>query len=69
MKMTLWCHLTVSVGEVLMREQSGVEKPIIFISHILPDQETRWGIMKLELYSFVFYVKQLTPYLMVNYLQ
>ena len=32
---------TVSVGEVLMPEQNGVEKPIIFISHILSDQATR----------------------------
>jgi len=39
----------VSVGGVLMQEQNGVEKPIIFISH----QATRWGIMELELYAFV----------------
>ncbi len=47
-----------------MQEQNGIEKPIIFISHILSDQATRWGIMELELYAFVYCVKQLTPYLM-----
>ena len=45
-----------------------MEKPIIFISHILSDQETQWGIMELELYAIVYCVKQhtslLTPYLM-----
>ena len=55
---------TVSIGGVLMQEQNGIEKPIIFISHILSDQATRWGIMELELYAFVYCVKQLTPYLM-----
>jgi len=43
-----------------MQEQHGAEKPIIFISHILSGQ---WGIMELELYAFVFCVKQLTPYM------
>ena len=43
---------TVSIGGVLMQEQNGVEKPIIFIPHILSDQ-ARWGIMELELYAFV----------------
>ena len=55
---------TVSIGEVLMQEQNGIEKSIIFISHILSDQATRWGIMELELFTFVCCVKQLTPYLM-----
>ena len=55
---------TVSVDGVLMQEQNGVEKPITFIPHILSDQATRWGIMELELYAFVYCVKQLTPYLM-----
>ena len=32
---------TVSIGRVLMQEQNGIEKPIIFISHILSDQATR----------------------------
>ena len=55
---------TVSIGGVLMQEQYGIEKPIIFISHILSGQATRWGIMELELYAFVYCVKQLTPCLM-----
>jgi len=53
---------TVSIGGVLlMQKQNGLEKPIIFISHILSDQATRWRILELELYSFVNGVKQLTP--------
>ena len=56
--------IIVSIGGVLMQEQNGVEKPIIFISHILSDQTTRWGIMELELYAFVYCIKQLTSYLM-----
>ena len=52
---------TVSIGGVLMQEQNRVEKPIIFTSHILSDQATRWGIMELALYAFVYCVKQLTP--------
>ena len=50
----------VSIDGVLMQEQNGIGKPIIFISHILSDQATRW---ELELYAFVYCVKQLTPYL------
>ena len=45
---------TVSIGGVLMQEQNGIENPIIFISHILSDQATRWGIVELELYAFVY---------------
>ena len=37
---------------------------MIFIPHILSDQSTRWGIMELELYSFVICVRQLSPYLL-----
>ena len=47
-----------------MQEQNGIVKQIIFVSYVLSDQATRWGIMKLELYAFGFSVKQLTPYLM-----
>ena len=49
---------SIDAGEKFIR------KPIIFISHILSDQAMRWGIMELELYAFVYCVKQLTPYLM-----
>ena len=38
--------------------------PSFSFSHILSDQAMRWGIMDLELYTFVYCVKQLTPYLM-----
>jgi hypothetical protein len=54
---------TVSIGGVLMQEQNGIGNPF-FIAHILSDQATRWGIIELELYAFVYCVKQLTPYLM-----
>jgi len=54
---------TVSIVGVLLQERNGLEKPIIFISHILSDQATRSGIMELELYAFVYCVKPLTPYL------
>jgi hypothetical protein len=48
---------TISIGGVLMQVQSGVEKPCVFISHTLSDQATRWEIMELELYAFVFLCK------------
>jgi len=37
---------------------------VIFVSHILSNQATPWGIMELELYAFVYRVKQLGPYLL-----
>jgi cleavage and polyadenylation specificity factor subunit 1 len=55
---------TTSVAGVLMQVQGGVEMPCQFVSHTLSDQATRWGIMELELYAFVFCVKQLAPYLL-----
>ena len=60
---------TMSVSGLLMQEQNRIKKPIILIFHILSDQATTWVIMELELYAFVFCVKQLTLNLMVNYLQ
>jgi RNase H-like domain found in reverse transcriptase len=54
---------TILVAGVLMQVQNGVEMPIQFVSHTLSDQTTRWGIIELELYAFVFCVKQLAPYL------
>ena len=47
-----------------MQIQDGMEKPCIFVSHALSEQASRWGIMELELYAFVYCVKQLSPYLM-----
>ena len=47
-----------------MQVQKGIKKLVIFISHALSDQATRWGIMELELYAFVYCVKNLTPYLL-----
>ena len=38
---------TLSIGGVLMQEQNGVRKTVIFIAHILSDQATRWRIMEL----------------------
>jgi hypothetical protein len=55
---------TRAVAGVLMQVQDGIEKPCVFVSQVLSDQATRWGIMELELYAFVFCVKQLTPYLL-----
>ena len=55
---------TKAIGGVLMQVQKGIEKPVIFISHALSDQATRWGIMELELYAFVYCVKNLIPYLL-----
>ena len=54
--------ITVSIGGVLMQEKNRVQKPIIFLS----DQATRWGIMELEFYAFVYCIKQLTTYLIVG---
>ena len=36
---------TKTIGGVLMQVHNGVEKPVIFISHILWDQATFLGIM------------------------
>ena len=47
-----------------MQLQNEIEKPVIFVSQILSDQATRWGIMELELHAFVYCVKQLSPYLL-----
>ena len=48
-----------------MQLQNGIEKLVIFVSHILLDQASCWKIMKLELYSaFVNCVQQLGPYLL-----
>ena len=55
---------TKAIGGVLIQVQNAIEKPDIFISHALSDQATRWAIMELELYDFVCYVKNLTPYLL-----
>jgi hypothetical protein len=55
---------TKAIGGVLMQVQNGVEKPCVFVSHVLSDQATRWGIMELELYALVHCVKQLAPYLL-----
>ena len=55
---------TRPIGGVLMQIQDGMEKHVIFVSHVLSDQATRWGIMDLELYAFVYCVKILAPYLL-----
>ena len=44
-------HLQRHIGGVLIQLQNGIEKPVIFVSHILSDQATRWGMMELELYA------------------
>jgi len=55
---------TKVIACVLIQIQDGVEKPCLFVSHALSEQVSRWGIMELELYAFVYCVKQLSPYLM-----
>ena len=55
---------TRAIGGVLMQIQDGIEKPVIFVSPVLSDQATRWGIMEPELYTFVYCVKILAPYLL-----
>jgi len=56
---------TKAMGGVQMQLQNVIEKPVIFlVSHALSDQATHWGIMELELYDFVYSVKNLTPYLL-----
>ena len=32
---------TRAIGDVLMQIQDGIEKPVIFVSHVLSDQATR----------------------------
>jgi len=45
-----------------MQLQNAIEKPVIFVSHILYDQASRWGIMELELHAFFHCIKQLGSY-------
>ena len=45
-----------------MQVQGGREKPCVFVSHRLSDQAIRWELM--ELFAFVFCVKNLSPYLL-----
>ena len=60
---------TKAIGGVLMQLQNGIVKPVIFASHILSDQATRWRIIEQELYAFVHCVKQLGPYLLGKFEQ
>ena len=53
---------TKEIDGVIVQVQNGIEKPVIFVSHALTDQATRWGTMELELYAFVYCVKNLTHY-------
>ena len=49
----------------MMQVQGGREKPCVFVSYRLSDQATRCvGVMELELLTFVFCVKNLSPYLL-----
>ena len=52
---------TKAIGSVLMQVQNGIENPVVFVSHALSDQDTRCGIMDLELNNFVYCVKNPTP--------
>ena len=48
-----------------MQVQVGKEKPCVFVSHRLFDQATRWEVMQLEIFAFVFCIKKnLAPYLL-----
>jgi len=55
---------TKAIGGVLLQLQNGIEKPVIFVSHALSHQATRWEIIELELYAFVYCVKNLTSNLL-----
>ena len=52
-----------TIGGVLMQVQDCREQSCVFVSHTLSEQAPRWGIMELELYTFVYCVKPLAPYL------
>ena len=41
---------TRAIGSVLMQIQDGIEKPVIFVSHVLRDS---LGIMELELHAML----------------
>ena len=47
----LYTDASTAIRDVLVQVQNGIEKPVIFISHALSDQTTRWGIVELELYA------------------
>ena len=55
---------TKAIGGVLIQLRNGIENPMIFVSYIISNQATRWRIMELELYAFVYCVKELSPYLL-----
>ena len=57
---------TKAIAGVLMQIQGGIEKPCIYVLHAQPEQASKWGIMELELYTFVFCMKHLSPYLLGN---
>jgi hypothetical protein len=55
---------TKAIAGVLVQVTNGVEHPAIYVSHVLSDAATRWGIMELELYAFVYCVLHLQSYLL-----
>jgi len=55
---------TKAIAGVLMQIQGGIEKPCIYVLHAQPEQASKWGIMELELHTFVFCMKHLSPYLL-----
>jgi len=47
---------TKAIAGILMQIQEGMENPCLFVSHALSEQASKWGIMELELYAFVYCV-------------
>ena len=45
---------TKAIAGVLMQIQERIEKPCLFVSHALSEKASKWGIMELELYAFVY---------------
>jgi hypothetical protein len=54
-----------AVGGVLVqRDESGVERPIQYISHQLSSVQRRWATIEKEAYALVYALQKLRPYLL-----
>jgi hypothetical protein len=52
------------VAAVLMQEQDGDEKPVCWVSHKLSETASRWAMVELEIFAFVYVCSVLRPFLL-----
>ena len=46
-----------AIAAVLIQIHEGIERPCLFVSHATSEEASKWGIMELKLYTFVYCVK------------